>query len=121
MAIPTRNIIILSRQSSLITYVLRADVPVGQEGAHITPGAVSPTGNASDPDLAGLAAGTISQSNETIDLPQRAGESGAAYLTRVRTALAAQWTAYQARITTATPRAFFGAFWNGTTWSASGG
>jgi hypothetical protein len=45
MAVPTRLIVILSRQSSVITYVLRADVPVGQEAAYATPGAVSPTGD----------------------------------------------------------------------------
>jgi hypothetical protein len=121
MAIPTRQILILSRQSSVITYVLRADVPVGQEAAYATPGAVSPTGNVSDPDLAGLVAGTIAQTSAQLDLPQQSGETGSAYKTRAQAALVAQQAAYQSRVTAATPQSFFGAFWNGTSWANSGG
>src|SRR3972149_4969317 len=50
MAVPTRNIIVLTVTAATITYVLRADVPVGQEEAYKTPGAVSPPGNAAEPD-----------------------------------------------------------------------
>lgn len=115
------RIIILSRQASVISYVLRADVPVGQEAAYATPGAVSPTGNVSDPDLPALVAGTIAQTAQTLDLPQQAGESNATYKARVQAALIDQWTAYQARVSAAVPRSLFGAFWNGTSWANSGG
>ncbi len=121
MAIPTRLLIVLSRQSSVIRYAMRADVPVGQEAAYATPGAVSPTGNVSDPDLAGLVAGTIAQTITSIDLPQAQGETGSAYRTRAQAALQAQQVAYQAQVTASAPQAFFGAFWNGTVWANSGG
>lgn len=121
MSTPTRDIIILSRQSSVISYVLRADVPVGQEAAYKQPGIVSPTGNASDPDLPFIVLGQIAQTFETIDLPQQPAETNAQYRTRAQAALIAQWTAYQARVSAATPQSFFGAFWNGTTWANSGG
>lgn len=121
MAVPTRLIIVLARQSSVVHYVLRADVPVGQEATYALATVSSPTGNVSDPDLASLSAGTITQIIESIDLPQNPGETGAQYKTRVQTVLIAQQTGYQARITAAVPRSFFGAFWNGTSWANSGG
>jgi hypothetical protein len=121
MAVPTRLIIVLSRQSSMITYALRADVPVGHEAAYKQPDAVSPTGNAADPDLPGLVAGTIAQTMQTLDLPQQAGETGPQYRTRAQTALVSQQAAYQARVSAAAPQAFFGAFYNGSAWQNSGG
>lgn len=121
MSAPTRQIIILSTLNGIITYVLRADVPVGQEGAYATPGATSPTGNTGDPDLPHLIDGTIAQVTQQTYLPQANGETQAAYRTRCQTALQGQWGAYQASITASTPRTFFGAFWNGTSWVASGG
>lgn len=121
MSVPTRPIILLSRQSSLIAYVLRADVPVGQEAAYKQPGATSPTGNAADPDLPFLVLGQIAQTLETLDLPQEPAETGPAYRARAQAVLIAQWTAYQARISAAVPQSLFGAFWNGTSWANSGG
>lgn len=121
MAVPTRQILILSRQSSVINYVLRADVPVGQEAAYKIPGATSPTGNVSDPDLPGLVAGTIAQTMQTMDLPPLPAETAPNYKTRAMAALVQQWTAYQARVSAASPQSFFGAFWNGTSWANSGG
>jgi hypothetical protein len=121
MAVPTRQILILNRSTSVISYVLRANVPVGQEAAYATPGAVSPTGNTADPDLPGLVAGTIAQTSQMLDLPQLAGESNSTYKARAQAALIDQWTAYQARISAATPQSLFGAFWNGTSWANSGG
>jgi hypothetical protein len=121
MAIPTRRVIVLSRQSSVISYALRADVPVGQEAAYATPGAVSPTGNAADPDLPGLVAGTIAQTLQTIDLPLNPGENATPYRLRMQGFLQAQHAAYQTHVTASVPRSFFGAFWNGATWSTSGG
>lgn len=121
MATPTRLIIVLAKTSSTLTYAMRADVPVGQEAAYAVPGATSPTGNVSDPDLPGMVAGTVSQSIQTVDIAQGTGETGAAFRTRVQTYLIGQQAAYQAQISAATPRNFFGAFYNGTTWSNSGG
>ena len=120
MATPTRLIIILARQSSVITCVLRADVPSGQEAAYATVGATSPTGNVSDPDLPGLVAGTIAQEYDHLDLPQQHGETGGQYKTRAQAALVAQQAGFQARITARTPQAFFGAYYNGSAWQNTG-
>lgn len=121
MSAPTRQIIVLSRQSSLIAYVLRADVPVGQEAAYKQPGATSPTGNVTDPDLPGLIAGTIAQKMDTLGFSQVAAETGAQLRARIQAVLITEQATFQAQVSAAAPQTFFGAFYNGTVWAASGG
>lgn len=120
MTVPTREIIILARQSSIINYALRADVPVGQENAYKNPLAESPVGSTGDPDVPFMVTGQIAQTIQSIDLPQGSTESGAQYRARAQTVLENQWSAYQTRISNSQPQAFFGAFWNGTSWANSG-
>ena len=121
MATPTRLIIVLDRRYATIQYALRADVPVGQEPVFATPAATSPTGNAADPDLPGLIAGTIAQVIQSITIPQPPGEPFADYRARVQAELVAQQAAFQARVATSAPHVFFGAYYNGATWAPSGG
>ena len=124
MSTPTRPIIILSKQSSTINYAFRADVPLGQEAYYKallgSTTVVSPVGNASDPDLPFLNAGSLTQVTGSVDLPQNVGETGAAYKTRAQTYLVAQQQSYQQAITTAVPLAFYGAYFDGSAWHNSG-
>jgi hypothetical protein len=116
--LPTKRIIILDfDRPGTVHFVMRADVPPGQEGAYARSDYTSIVGDPVDPDLTAIRNGTVTERIEQAEFDPVGGEAPTAFRDRVQAGLEAAWAAFQADVTARQPRRFFGRWWGGTTWT----
>lgn len=119
---PSRAIVVLTQDASgadfaAYTYLLRADVPTGREPFYANASYVSrfvPLAPDTDPDLAGLQAGEITETVGTVRL------SSAMTLAEVKAWLIARQEAFQAAVTDRTTWSRYGTYYDLTKWTAQG-
>lgn len=111
-----KRIIILRYENAQVRYALRGDTPSGQGDAR--PEYLSCYGDVADPDLAAIKAGTVTEVIESNSYTPSSGETGTQFRNRVQGILEGRWSDWNTLLQAATPKNFFGRFWNGTVWAA---
>lgn len=111
---PAKNIIILEKNDSGYRVAFWADVPATRQSFYANPIKRSLWGGASTEENAAIAAGTVTESAEQINVP------AGATIPQMQAFLESRWTAFQSYITSYNPWLRYGTFWNGTTWTAGG-
>lgn len=109
-----KRIILLDRVAGRMRYVLRADVPSGNQNAYANPSAVSAYENATPAELQEVRNGLIAERVGILDFDGAPTAS-------IQTYLQPLWQKFQDEINAQTAWAEYGRSWDGTTWSASPG
>lgn len=110
---PAKRIILLNRLGGRYRFVLRADVPAGNQIAYRNPATVSVYDNASPAELQEVRDGLVLEKLCTLDFD--------APVATINNYLETCWAAWQAEVTAEAAWSDYGRYWNGTLWTASAG
>lgn len=110
---PAKRIIITDRTHDRFGYILRADVPSGNQPAFRNSQAVCSFRNATSAELQEVRDGLVAEKSGRLDFD--------APIANVQSYLESRWTEWQAEVTAQTTWAEDGRSWNGTSWAAPAG